>query len=555
MKKQTLVGILSFSIIWMWSIHVAFAQEHIVRDQGQAWKFGVHELSFHTGEVEADPFYELTLKVIYTLPSGKKLEVDGFNDGGMLFKARAYCMEVGEWSWESRSNDPKMNGQSGKFTVMDSNFRGKLKLHPEDPYQFAYDNGDWFLHIGDTGYRYVVASEPNWKAYIDQASEMGVTKIRTWFAMQRSAVGDLFETDGKTLAMGYWKEIEKRIRYALENHPHIILQLIPYAEDAKLINTYPEGNPAAEMIGAYAQARWSSFPNVQWTISNDMILTDKVDDLKGREVNTNTISLMGRDFAQREAWGTLITNHQSRFTGYHFIDAEWSDLVTLEDLDQVEGDLIKKYREKIRQPIVNDEDRYELYRPPLNRRYFFRRLMWASLFSGGHATYGGLRTYEAHNGHDVGPSGQMKNAYIPFEGKEKGVWGYYDANREGILEQGGHDFIHIHKFFKEAGLSLVGMEPDDALVGDIPHAFKCIRDSLNTLIYLANPSGSKPETDYPKNEVPTVEFEIREGGMLVKWFNPSAGTWVNGGVVDTGNQEFKAPFGGDWVLWLSKKPN
>ena len=36
---------------------------------------------------------------------------------------------------------------------------GKLRKHPDDPFQFARDDGSWFLHLGDTGYRYVVASE------------------------------------------------------------------------------------------------------------------------------------------------------------------------------------------------------------------------------------------------------------------------------------------------------------------------------------------------------------------------------------------------------------
>ncbi|WP_114749948.1 DUF5060 domain-containing protein [Pleomorphovibrio marinus] len=529
-----------------------FAQDYLVRDRDNAWQFGVYELSFHTSEVDRSPFYDLTLQVTFTLPSGKKVKVEGFNDGGILFKARAYCEEVGEWQWESTSNDPQMDGQKGVFTVLDSDFLGKMGIHPKDPYQFAYDNGDWFVHIGDTGYRYVVASEPYWKEYIDQASEMGITKIRTWFAMQRSAVGDLFEADGKTLALGYWREIERRILYALEHHPHIILQLIPYAEDANLINKYPLGDPAARIVGAYAQARWSSFPNVQWTISNDMVLTEKNEGLEGREVHMGTIDMLGNDFARREPWGTLITNHQSRFTGYMFVNEVWSDLVTLEDLDQVEGTLIKAFRDKVKQPIVNDEDRYELYRAAAHRRYFFRRLMWASLLSGGHATYGGLRTYEAFSGHDVGPTGELKNTFIPYEGKEKGVWGYYDANREGVLQQGGHDFIHIHGFFNEAGISLVGMQPDDALVGNSPKTHKCIRDSENIIIYLANPSGDKPETDFPKQDAPSVSLDIQEDNMRAKWFNPSAGTWVNTGIVKNGTQELKAPAGGDWVLWLSK---
>ena len=165
-----------------------------------------------------------------------------------------------------------MNGISGKFEVIPSNNKGKMVINPDDPYQFAYDNGDWFLHIGDTGYRYVVASEPYWKDYIDQADEAGITKIITWFAMGRNRVGHLFMENQRTLALYYWKEIERRIIYALENYPHIIIQLIPYATDASFINGYADGDPASLLIASYAQARWSTFPNVQWTISNDMII-------------------------------------------------------------------------------------------------------------------------------------------------------------------------------------------------------------------------------------------------------------------------------------------
>ncbi len=62
--------------------------------------------------------------------------------------------------------------------------KGKLRGHRIDSYQFQYDNGDWFLHIGDTGYRYVVDTEPEWKAYIDQAVRiLRATKVRDVFLM------------------------------------------------------------------------------------------------------------------------------------------------------------------------------------------------------------------------------------------------------------------------------------------------------------------------------------------------------------------------------------
>ncbi|WP_439482788.1 DUF5060 domain-containing protein [Cyclobacterium plantarum] len=538
------------AIFFSYAIDCA-GQNVMEKDSKQALQYGVYELSFHTSEKGKDPFYELDLKLVFTLPGGSSVTVDGFNDGGSLFKARAYCKETGIWTWESESNDPAMDGLSGSFEVLSSKLKGKLTVHPRDPYQFAYHNGDWFLHIGDTGYRFVVASEPFWKEYIDQASEMGATKIRTWFAMERSAVSDLFEGDGKTIALNYWREIERRIIYTLENHPHIVLQLIPYAEDADLINSYASGNPAAQKVAQYAQARWSSFPNIQWTMSNDMVIVNE-DSLSGREVHFETINLMGRDMAAREPWGTLLTNHQSRFKGYDFVQEPWSDFVTLEDLDQVAGLKILEYREKIRQPIVNDEDRYELYRPAAHRRYFFRRLMWASLLSGGHATYGGLRTYEAYGGHNIGPRGQMSNDYIPFEGMEKGVSGYFDANKRGILSQGAHDFRHIHQFFSTAGIDLAGMQPDDALAGNEPFKYKVIRDKENIIIYLANPSGENPGTDFPAGNVPEVEFLLENGTYQILWFDPDSGTWVRTGGITGGQQKFVAPSIEDWVLLIRK---
>lgn len=544
-------SILAIFIFLLTSLSVS-AQDLLVKGGPFGYQFGVYELDFHTSDKKIDPFYDVELKVIFTLPSGDEVTVDGFNDGGALFKARSYGREIGKWTWKSQSNDPDMDGHSGAFEILPSSFRGKLKVHPDDPYQFAYSNGDWFLHIGDTGYRFVVASEPHWKEYIDQTAAMGATKIRTWFAMERSKVSDLFEGNTDVLALNYWKEIERRILYTMKKHPQVVLQLIPYAEDAPLINSYAEGNRKAQKIAQYAQARWSSFPNVQWTMVNDMVLVDNKSELKGREVNWQTIDQMGRDMAAREPWETLLTSHQSRFSGYHFVDAPWSDLVTLEDLDEVAGEKILEYRKQIRQPIVNDEDRYELYRPAVHRRYFFRRLMWASLFSGGHATYGGLRTYEAFGGHNIGPTGEMSNDYLAWDGLDKGVSGYFDANNAGMLQQGAHDFRHIHGFFKTAGLTLVGLEPDDAFVGGDPFKAKCIGGNGRYLIYLANPSGETPETDFPATQAAEVSINLPNGSYTCNWFDPKSGTWIRGKLLKGGQQLLKAPAGEDWVVWIEK---
>nr|WKN39017.1 DUF5060 domain-containing protein [Tunicatimonas sp. TK19036] len=529
------------------------AQEVLSQDQPEALHRGIYELTLNTTGEAGNPYYKITFAVTFTRPDGSAVVAEGFFDGGNAFKVRAYCDTPGTWKWASSSNNVGLDGKSGTFEVVPSDLKGKLRQHPDDPYQFAYDNGDWFLHIGDTGYRFVVASEPYWKEYIDQAVEMGATKIRTWFAMDRGKVDALFTANGRDLSLFYWKEIERRILYTLRKHPDIVLQLIPYAEDTDRIRAYRAGDEAAQLIARYSQARWSSFPNVQWTITNDRKVLQQ-DTLSGREVHYDDINVMGEDMAKREPWGTLITNHQSRFNGYDHVDEAWSNLISLEDLDQVGGELILEYREKRKQPIVLDEDRYELYRYPMHARYYFRRFMWASLLSGGHATYGGLKTYLPYGGQNYsGPESSVAVGPEPYQGLDQGVSGYFDANRKGMLHQGGHDFRHIHAFFEHTGLTLVNMEPDDAFVGDDPYRWKCAHNDSTYIIYLANPSGTEPGTDYPKTEAPDVTLTLPRGSFSVTWFDPDSGAWYRDNNVEgSGQLTLKAPGSEDWIVLLQK---
>jgi len=495
---------------------------------------GYFELSLRTATKSVNPYADVKFEIAFTRPDGSSVSVDGFYDGEGIFKARAYCDTTGKWRWSSSSNISDLHGKSGVFEVKASSLPGKLRLHTKDPRQFAYDNGKWFLHIGDTGYRYVTQTEPKWKEYIDQAAQMGATKIRTWFCQGRSDVQILFADNRKELNLAYWQEIDRRLRYALEKYPHIIFKLIPYGEDTQELRRYDKGDEAARLIARYAQARFSALPNIHWCISNDREIV-KNGKLTGRKILRRTINKIGEDMAAREPWGTLLTNHQSRFKGYDFVDAPWSDIIMLEDLDQVDGRIFKEYYDKRAVPMVLDEDRYEHWRNPKHDRYFFRRLMWASLLSGGHATYGGLRTYE------------------PYDANTSGVQGYFDAVAAGKLERGADDFVHIHTFFADSGLTLVGMKPDDAFVGDRPGQYKCIHDDKTYIIYLANPDGNKPGEANIGQIVPNVVVQLPEGTFSVKWFNPRTGQWTDGDNVSGNKQTLTAPARRDWILLLQSE--
>jgi hypothetical protein len=483
------------------------------------------------------PFFDVELHFIFTLPDGREVEAEGFFKGNNQWAGRAYCAQVGTWKWRSASNQPGLDGRSGIFEVKPSDLPGKLRKHPDDPRQFAYDDGRWFLHIGDTGYRYVTDTEPLWRQYIDEAAEAGFNKIRTWFCRGRHDVQALYAKDRQGLNLAYWDEIERRLLYALERYPHVQFQLIPYGEDWPELRLYAEGDRVAQLVARYAQARFSAFPNVHWCISND----GNVSPAEGRRnVAPASIDRIGRDMRAREPWGTLLTNHQARFQGYSFVDADWSDIITLEDRDQVAGALVLKYRAHSKDdPVVLDEDRYGNYISPRHDRYFFRRLMWANLLSGGHATYGGLNTYE------------------PFDGPRgiRGMHGYRTAVQDGRLDDGAADFPHIRRFFAEAGLTLVGMEPNDAMGGNDGHAVKVIAGEKTVIAYLQNADSRTPETANVAETPATCRLHLPPGTWRVRWFDPRTGRWHEnpggGQIGGDGVRPLKSPFPGDAVLLLT----
>ena len=138
-------------------------------------------------EIKFKPIELVAPQIVFTRPDGRQCRVDMFDRGDQTWVGRAYCQIPGQWRWRSVASGPvqSLDGRSGEFAVVPANNPGKLRKAPCDPHQFAFDNGEWFLHIGDTGYRYVTDTEPLWEEYLDQAAATGFTKIRTWFCRSR----------------------------------------------------------------------------------------------------------------------------------------------------------------------------------------------------------------------------------------------------------------------------------------------------------------------------------------------------------------------------------
>ncbi len=505
---------------------------------------GAHEVSFRKEEAGADN--ELPIQVTFRVLNGISHTVRGFLTASGEVKARCYVTEQGRWSWEAKNQEGRCIGM-GDFQALASNLPGKLALHENDNRQFRYSNGKWYLHFGDTSYLYLDRDESRWKAYIDQAAQAGFTKIRTSLCDSSGSTAALFDPNRKGLDLESWDEFDNRILYALERYPHIQLQLIPFGSDWSEYQKYGDGDPLSHLAIRYAQERFSALPNVHWCMANHT----GVENGPGESTSAmdEIIKRMGADMREGDQFGSLITLMQDRFSDFRFADERWCNIVSISHIGQVTGEAVLKHRALANKPVTLDEDRSECEDPPQFPRYYFRRLFWGTLLSGGHPTYIGLKTDKAYDDH------------------RSGIQGYYDACNNGRLRKGAHDFLHIRKFFLDTGIILVRWIPDDAMSGNNPLLVKSMRspDNNECIAYVANPdahNGHSPNrleglhTDKisgASETFTTFTLELPFSNGTVKWFSPASGEWKGQTETTKNSTTLLTPAPEDWVVWVKRK--
>jgi hypothetical protein len=132
--------------------------------------------------------------------------------------------------------------------------------------------------------------------------------------------------------------------------------------------------------------------------------------------------------------------------------------------------------------------------------------------------------------------------------------GYRTAVQDGRLDDGAEDFPHICRFFDEAGLTLVGMEPNDAMGGNDGYGVKVIAGPKAIIAYLQNPDACTAETANVSETAAARRLHLPPGDWRIRWYAPRTGRWhaapdrqhISGGHT----RDFKSPFVGDAVLLL-----
>jgi hypothetical protein len=111
----------------------------------------MHELELHGRCHVENPFRDAALVGEFTSPSGKTIAIEGFYDGGDIWRLRFTPDEEGEWRYLLRGEGVELH-QRGRLHCIAPRGHGFIRVHPDNPYAFAYTDGTPFFPMGDTCY-------------------------------------------------------------------------------------------------------------------------------------------------------------------------------------------------------------------------------------------------------------------------------------------------------------------------------------------------------------------------------------------------------------------
>lgn len=535
--------------------------------QSRAHTWDVVELTLTAYRTTPNPYAEMPVtkdglvKCTFTgtdgAARGSEISVFGFWDGGKTWKIRFAPPREGTWTYRTSSSDRGLNNKRGKIVARDwlsaekevnETRRGFVQVMQEGDIPgryFQYADGTPFLWVGDTWWNWTKRGIhfSTWKKLVDDRAAKGFT------------VGQLF------VPANGWGRIASLLdsTYSVPDIKHLqrVDSMIQYA-NSKGITVWVHGWWARKDLdktaGPEKMKRWWRYLvhrlgayNVIWVI--------------GGEYNMNNYGGLGLAF-----WkdlGQLIKEEDPyrRITGAHNTPPNWNggkdapQWSTAEILhnepwldynqtqvghgrmanEMIPDVIADSYKTAPAKPVVVTEPWYEFVEGnPTGMDIRFGA--WSAMLSGaaGH-TYGG---------------GHVWLAYVPESAQGGGTWPLEKSFERNTLDyEGAVSMGHFSRFFR--AVEYWKMEPHTELVKEYPDPYCLALPGHEYIIYLRWGG--------------TVKVDLTAAGpehdFMFRWFDPSTGTYRNGGSVKGGEVRFFSAPGGypgnvnyhDYVLHIKRK--
>jgi len=314
------------------------------------------------GPSGGNPYADVSLRARFT-QADRTIEVPGFWDGGDVYKIRFSPPAPGTWRYETSSNRPELDGQSGALTATPPSADNHGPVEVFDTVYFRYADGTPYHQFGTTCYAWVHQPESMQRQTLETLAASPFNKIRfcvfpksyTYNRNEPERFAFVKKADGKfdfaRPDPAFWLHFEQRI---------LDLQKLGIEADLILWHPYDRwgfadmNDTEDDRYLRYCIARLAAFRNVWWSLANEYdFMTDRPAGHRGNKQWED----WDRFFAileREDPYGRLRGIHNGRVWYDH--TKGWVTHASLQTSDMNGG---VRFREKYRKPVVYDECKYE----------------------------------------------------------------------------------------------------------------------------------------------------------------------------------------------------
>ena len=122
----------------------------VINSTANVEQWDIFELALH-GSAEDNPYLDVELTAQFT-HKHRMIEVDGFYDGGGVYRIRFMPDVQGTWRYCTRSNLDALNGTEGTFTCVAPVRDNHGPVRVSNTYHFTYADGTPYKQVGTTCY-------------------------------------------------------------------------------------------------------------------------------------------------------------------------------------------------------------------------------------------------------------------------------------------------------------------------------------------------------------------------------------------------------------------
>jgi len=513
----------------------------------QVSKWNVFEARMESAHDYDNSFWDVTVQVHLTAPSGRQCTVDAFWDGARTWRVRFCPDETGEWQWKSESGEAGLNGQQGSFYCVP--YTGDNLLYQHGPPRLS-DNRRYFVHadgspffwLSDTAWNGVLRSkEEDWNRYLQTRQQQGFTAIQfvstPWRAYSQGPHGERAFTGTERIRIHpeFFQRLDPKVA-AINEHGLVAAPVMLWAfgkEDPG--QALSEGD--AIRLARYLVARWGAH-QVVWILAGD-------GDYQG-ERSERWKCIGEAAFGDRHDRPVTMHPRGQQWVGDEFRGEAWFDFIGYQSGHGdspdhlrwlVMGPPAKEWDKEPPLPVVNLEPNYETHPAYHSKRRFtdfeVRRAAYWSLLVAPSAgvTFGHNAIWVWAEEPEV-PEGHPRIGTVA-------PW------REGLDTPGVRSMGCLRRFFDP--LPWWSLRPAPELLAEQPG-----EGNPQCFVAAARTEGGELAVVYLSQggDLP-LRLESLKRPAVARWFNPRTGEWTDGGTVEEALPILTAPDSNDWGLCIS----